>query len=70
MPPEIGNRRPYSSVTSVMAVIDRARTMNLPDVIDVGFMNVAGVDGQSVSRTGMRWHFLVSSTSPALELRL
>lgn len=45
------NRRPYASVSSVIAVIDRARTMNLPETIDVGFMNVAGVDGQSVSRT-------------------
>lgn len=51
MTSQTDNRRPYASVSSVIAVIDRARTMNLPETIDVGFMNVAGVDGQSVSRT-------------------
>jgi len=51
MPSQTDNRRPYASVSSVLAVIDRARSMNLPETIDAGFMNVAGVDGQSVSRT-------------------
>lgn len=51
MPSQTDKRRPYASVSSVLAVIDRARTMNLPDLIDVGFMNVAGVEGQGVSRT-------------------
>lgn len=66
------NRRPYASVSSVLAVIDRARTMNLPDSIDVGFMNVAGVEGQAVPRTRDTLAFLglideTGSGTPAFE---
>ncbi len=60
-------RRPYAPTSCVLAVIDRARTRNLPEVVDTTFMNVAGVEGQSVPRTSDALRFLNlvdSSNSP------
>ena len=58
MPATSTNRRPYAPASSVLAVITRARTRSLPDAVNTAFLNVAGVDGQSVSRTKDALHFL------------
>ena len=58
MPGTNTNRRPYAPASSVLAVITRARTRSLPDVVNTAFLNVAGVEGQSVSRAKDALHFL------------
>ena len=58
MPNANTKRRPYAPASSVLAVIARARTRILPDVVNTAFLNVSGVSGQSVSRTKDALHFL------------
>lgn len=58
MPGTNTDRRPYAPASSVLAVITRARTRSLPEVVNTAFLNVAGVEGQSVSRTKDALQFL------------
>lgn len=52
-------RRPYAPLANVIAVLDRVRRVNLPEVFDADFLTVAGVpEGVSVSRVFFALRFL------------
>jgi hypothetical protein len=51
-------RRPYAPAANVVAVLDRVRRVNLPDVIDNGVLRLAGVSEGAMGRVNYALRFL------------
>lgn len=51
-------QRPYAAPSNVIAVLQRARSRNLPDRVDSDFMRLAGVPDRSHNRVGVALRFL------------
>jgi hypothetical protein len=51
-------RRPYAPTANVIAVLDRVRRVNLPDVIDNGVLRLAGVSEGAMGRVNYALRFL------------
>jgi hypothetical protein len=66
------DRRPYAPAANVIAVIDRARRLNLPASVDTDFLRLADVPEGSLGRVAFALRFLGltdSSTRPTDQLR-
>jgi len=56
---EIGRRRrPYAATANVVAVLNRVRTRNLPEIVDNGFLRIAGIPEVVLSRVSEALVFL------------
>lgn len=56
--PAEDERRPYAPAANVVAVLDRVRRVNLPDVIDNGVLRLAGVSEGAMGRVNYALRFL------------
>lgn len=64
--------RPYGPIANATAVLERARSRNLPEVIDVEYLRDAGVPEGTLNRTLFGLHFLGlidEAGEPSQELR-
>ena len=72
-PEELGDdRRPYAPAANVLAVIDRARRLNLPAALDPDFLRLADVPEGSLGRVAFAMRFLGltdASSRPTDQLR-
>ena len=52
------DRRPYAPAANVVAVIERVRRVNLPDVVDADLLRIAGVSEGAMTRVVYALRFL------------
>ena len=47
---EVDERRPYAPAANVVAVLERVRRVNLPDIVDADLLRIAGVSEGAMTR--------------------